>query len=71
MNLPRKRILKKTCFLLHQQGCNNHIIMKANVSKSTFYTLYKLKDDLCIEYLHKGSYYWVLELENFTKAPSQ
>jgi hypothetical protein len=45
--------------------------MKANVSKSTFYTLYKLKDDLCIEYLHKGSYYWVLELENFTKAPSQ
>lgn len=75
MNLPRERILSTACFLFHQQGYNNtginQIIKDANVSKSSFYTHFRSKDDLCIEFLHKRFDYWMLELENFTQtAPS-
>lgn len=72
MNRPRQRILNTVSILFHKQGFSNtginQIIEDAEVSKASFYTHFKSKDDLCIEFLNQRFDYWVSELENFTKG---
>ncbi|MBM7420241.1 MULTISPECIES: TetR/AcrR family transcriptional regulator [Chryseobacterium] len=72
MDKPRNRILNTVKVLFHKQGYSNtginQIIEEANVSKASFYTNFKSKDDLCIEFLNQRFDYWVSEFENFRKG---
>ncbi len=74
MSKIREKILSTASLLFQNQGYNNtgvnQIITEASVSKSTFYTHFKSKDILCIEFLHRRFDYWMLELENFIKDAS-
>ncbi|MGF1669823.1 MAG: TetR/AcrR family transcriptional regulator [Balneolaceae bacterium] len=67
---PRERIVETASKLFHQQGYNstgiNQIIEEASVAKATFYSHFKSKDDLCVEFLLKRHHGWFEKLRSFT-----
>ncbi|WP_366519876.1 TetR/AcrR family transcriptional regulator [Apibacter sp.] len=44
----KERILNVTTLLFHHHGCNNEIIEKANVAKTSFYQHFKFKEYLAL-----------------------
>ena len=54
---PRERIMNTASDLFYRQGYHqtgiNQIIEEADVAKATFYSNFKSKEDLCVEYLRE------------------
>ena len=65
---PKHRILETALDLFYMQGYLatgiNQIIQEASVSKASFYTHFKSKEDLCIAYLQLRHTRWSQWLEN-------
>ncbi len=71
---PKTRILKTASSLFHNQGYNstgiNQIIEEASVAKASFYSHFRSKDDLCIEFLKKRHHDWFEKFRSFIENES-